>query len=93
MLMLREFDYYQQNSKQIQSVISYFLSKLTFTQAFTIFKISYNSNLYLVKLVSLNCQKSSLTNFFEYIVSHQIKKVIELDPAVADDKLKNVIIG
>lgn len=37
-------------------------------QAFQIFNIAYNSNLYLVKLVSLNCQRSSLTDFFDYII-------------------------
>ena len=68
-LILGEFDYFQQRSKQIQSVISYFLSKMTFSEAFTIFNISYNSNLYLVKLVSLTCQGSSLGAFFDTIVN------------------------
>ena len=62
-------------------------------QAFQIFNIAYNSNLYLVKLVSLNCQRSSLTDFFDYIIGDQIRRIVELDPAVADEKLKNIIVG
>ena len=62
-------------------------------QAFQIFNISYNSNLYLVKLVSLNCQRSSLTDFFDYIVGDQIRRIVEMDPSVADEQLKNIIVG